>query len=119
MVSLLFLPVLLVLSLARLYQLPRDLIAARKRLGPVRRLAWGCALLVVYVALAASTACSLAGIAGLIEASVGTGPVGLEHVLSAASLLAFHPLVYLAYAWVCHHAFDPKPRRVGRSATSV
>jgi hypothetical protein len=107
LVLLLFLPAVLALSLYRLVQLPRDLIAGRKWLNPKRRATSACASLLVYGALGAYTACVLAALAGLILRV----PRGLDAILSAASLLAGYPFIYLAYGWVCHYAFDPRPKR--------
>jgi hypothetical protein len=91
-VAILFLPAIFVMSLYRLYQLPRDLIARRKWLNPTRRVTYACVSLFVYGALGAYTAYVTATLGGLVFQGLGN----LDDVLSAAAALAGYPFIYLA-----------------------
>ncbi|MBI5258078.1 MAG: hypothetical protein HY855_16365 [Burkholderiales bacterium] len=105
-VALLFFPVVLAVSLWRLYQLPRDLLARTRWLNPRHRLAASMASGVIYLALAAYTALLLFTLAK----ALASPPRTLAEALQTASMVAGYPLVYLAYEWVCYYAILPRSK---------
>lgn len=105
-VALLFMPAVFAMSLFRLYQLPRDLLAGTRWLHPRHRLAAGLAAAATYLALAAYTAALMYTLARVIAAP----PRTVEQALRTASVVVGYPLVYLAYEWICFYAIGPRSR---------
>lgn len=104
-VALLFLPVVLIMSIYRLVQLPRDMLAFKKWINPNHRLVAGFAAGAAYIALGGYTVIILVGFfRALIHA-----PKTMDELLTAGSVLVGYPFVYLAYEWVYHYALDPRP----------
>lgn len=104
-VMLLFFPAIFTMSVYRLYQLPKDVLAGRKWLNPKNRLAYGLSSAIAYLALAAYTVLVIDVIGGFLIQS----PKTLNGLFTVSSALATYTLVYLAYEWLYHYAFDPRP----------
>jgi hypothetical protein len=107
-VALLFFPIVLAMSLFRLYQLPRDLLARTHGLHPRHKLAACLASGTTYLALAAYTALLL----NTLVRTLASPPQTLAEVLQAASVVVGYPFVYLAYAWVYYYAIRPRSNRI-------
>ena len=105
-VALLFFPVVLALSLFRLYQLPRDLLARTRRLHPQHKLAASLASGTTYLALAGYSALLLY----TLFRSLASPPQTLSELLQAASVVVGYPLVYLAYEWIYYYAILPSSK---------
>lgn len=105
-VALLFLPVILIMSLYRLVQLPRDILVLKKWINPNHRLIAAFASGTTYIALGVYTATILVGLfSALMHA-----PTTMDEILSAGSVLVGYPFAYLIYEWVYHYALDPRPK---------
>ena len=104
-VALFFFPCVLVMSVYRLYQLPRDILAKRKWFNRGHRAVAVLASSTTYIALGLYTATILVTLVGMLSRL----PETIGEAVSAASLLIGYPLVYLAYEWVYHYALDPRP----------
>ena len=107
LVALLFLPVVFSMSVYRLYQLPRDVLAGTKWVNSEHRLAYSLASATTYLALGAYT--TYLGYA--IVTVVALWPISLTELLSTASVVVGFPFVYLAYEWVYFYAIAPRPVR--------
>ncbi len=105
-VALLFFPVLLALSLFRLYQLPRDLLARTRWLHPLHPLAAGLASGATYLALAVYTALLLY----TLVAAVASPPRSLSDALQLAAVFGGYPFVCLTYEWVYFYAILPRSK---------
>jgi hypothetical protein len=105
-VALLFFPAIFGMSLFRLYQLPRALLAGSKWLHPGHRVLAGLSSGTTYLALATYTALVLYTLA----AAVASPPETLSELLAAASVVAGYPFVYVAYEWVYFYAIGPRQR---------
>lgn len=105
-VALLFFPVVLAMSLFRLYQLPRDLLARTRWLHPQHKLAASLASGTTYLALASYSALLLY----TLFRSIASPPQTLGEILRAASVVVGYPLVYLAYEWVYYYAILPRSK---------
>ena len=107
LVAILFFPVILALSIYRLFQLPRDILARKKWVNPEH---WWIALLsagAAYIALGLYTVTLLAGLVVLLIRV----PKTISELFAAASVLVGYPVVYLVFEWVHHYALDPRPTR--------
>lgn len=107
LVAILFFPVILALSIYRLFQLPRDILARKKWVNPEH---WWIALLsagAAYIALGLYTVTVLAGLVVLLIRV----PKTISELFAAASVLVGYPVVYLVFEWVHHYALDPRPTR--------
>ena len=102
-VLLFLLPAVLVMSVYRLVQLPRDLRARRTRFNsrPTTLCALGFAS--VYCALAAYTALVLFTAAR----AIWMPPKTMDEILAAAFVGAAYPLVYLGFEWVLYYCVKP------------
>lgn len=104
-VALLFFPFILALSLYRLFQLPRDLLAGRKWLNRSHPLAAAIASAATYLALAGWT--------GMVPFSLAQvafrSPQTFAELAARATVVIGYPFVYLLYAWTYHYALDPRP----------
>ena len=105
-VALLFFPFVLGMSLYRIYQLPRDVLAGKKWFNRARPLAALLASSVTYLTLFVYTATLLVTLVSVLVRV----PKAINEVLSVVSILAGYPFVYLAYEWVYHYALDPRPK---------
>ena len=105
-VALLFFPVVLAISLFRLFQLPRDLIARTRWLHPQHKLAAGFALGTAYLALAGYTTLLLYTLA----VAFATPPRTLNGVLQVAAVFGGYPLVCLVFEWVYYYAILPRSK---------
>ena len=105
-VALMLFPAVLVMSLYRMVQLPRDMAKGRKWLNPKHRLAAALSAGAAYAALLGYTMQLLF----TVGATLLRPPRSIAEWLSAASVLIGYPFVYLAYEWICHYALDPRPR---------
>ena len=103
-IALLFFPVIFLMSLYRLYQLPCDLLAHRKWLNPKQRVVYAFGSFFAYAALGAYTGYVIATLAALIFLTPGT----IGDFLSTASALVGYPFVYVTYEWVYFYAFNPR-----------
>lgn len=106
-VALFFFPFVLALSLFRLYQLPRDLLARTRWLNPRHPLAAGLASGSTYLALAATTALLLY----TVVVAVASPPRTLNDALQLAAVFGGYPFVCLAYEWVYFYAILPRSKR--------
>ena len=104
-VALLFFPFVLAMSVYRLYQLPRDILAGRKWFNRGHRAVAVLASSTTYVSLGFYTATILVTLVGMINRL----PETIGEAISAASIFIGYPLVYLVYEWVYHYALDPRP----------
>jgi hypothetical protein len=105
-VALLFFPVVLAMSVYRLYQLPRDILAGTKWFNRGHRAVAVLASSTTYVTLGLYTAILLVTLVGVLSRL----PETIGEAIAAASMLIGYPLVYLVYEWVYHYALDPRPR---------
>jgi hypothetical protein len=105
-VALLFFPFVLAMSVYRLYQLPRDILAGRKWFNRGHRAVAVLASSTTYVTLGLYTATLLVTLVGLLSRL----PETIGEAIAAASMLIGYPFVYLVYEWVYHYALDPRPR---------
>jgi hypothetical protein len=103
--AVLFFPVVLAMSLYRLFQLPRDILARKKWFNPNHWMVSMLAASTTYIALGLYTATVLVGMVGVLIHA----PKTIAELFSAASILVGYPFVYLAYEWVYHYALDPRP----------
>lgn len=103
-VAILFLPAVFVMSIYRLYQLPRDLLAGTKWLNSEHRLVYGLASVSTYLALGAYTVY----LVYVTVTVVAAWPVSLTELLSTASVVVGFPFVYIAYEWVYFYAMAPR-----------
>ncbi len=106
-VALLFFPGILAMSLYRLFQTPRDLLARKKWFNPNHRALSMLAACTTYLALGIYTATILMGLVGMLIRV----PKTIGELLAAASVLVVYPFVYLIFEWVHHYAMDPRPTR--------
>ena len=104
-VVLLFLPMILIMSLFRLYKLPRDILAKRKLFNPSHRLVAMLASGAAYCALGFYTAAILVGFFSALKHV----SKNIDEIFTAGSVLVPYPFVYLIYEWVYHYALDPRP----------
>jgi hypothetical protein len=102
-VLLLLLPAVLGMSVFRLVQLPRDLLARRTRMNPRRRLLSVFAFIAVYIVLTGHTVLVLIALADLFSSP----PQTIEDLLSAASIGAAYPIAYLTFEWVVFYSVKP------------
>lgn len=102
-VLLLLLPAVLGMSVFRLVQLPRDLLARRTRINPKRRLLSAFAFIAVYIVLTGHTVLLLIALARLIRSP----PQTIGDLFPAASVGAVYPLAYLAFEWVVYYSVKP------------
>lgn len=105
-VALLFFPVVLAISLYRLYQLPRDLIARTRWLHPQHKWAAGLASGFTYLALAGYTTLLLYTLARVFASP----PQTLEDGLKTAAVFGGYPLACLAFEWVYFYAILPRSK---------
>ena len=106
LVALLFFPIILAMSLYRLFQLPRDILARKKWLNPNHSVVAALAASATYIALSLYTVTILVGLVGVLIRVPNT----IGEIFAAASVLVGYPLVYLIYEWVYHYALDPRPK---------
>ena len=106
-VALLFLPVVFAMSVYRLYQLPRDVLAGTKWLNPQHKPVYALALAITYIALSTCTTYVVYAIVSVVV----SWPIPLSELLSRAAVVVGFPFVYLAYAWVYFYAIAPRPVR--------
>lgn len=102
-VMLLLLPTVLCLSVVRLVQLPRDLLAGRRRINPRWPVIAALALGIVYLALMFQSGLVLYTLAR----AIASPPRRLQEVFSLASVGAAYPFVYLAFEWVGYYSIAP------------
>ena len=105
-VALLFFPAVFAMSLFRLYQLPRDLLARTRWLHPQHKVAACIASGITYLALTGYTALLLYT---LIKA-VTSPPRTLAEIFQSAAVVVGYPVVYLAYEWVYYYAILPRSK---------
>ena len=105
-VALLFFPVVLAISLYRLYQLPRDLIARNRWLHPQHKWAASLACGFTYLALAGYTAFLLY----TLVAAFASPPHTLGEGLQIAAVFGGYPLACLAFEWVYFYAILPRSK---------
>ena len=98
-VLLLLLPWVLVMSLYRLIQIPRDLLARRLRLQPRRRLLAATALVLAYSLAVVCTARVL----WVLARAIGDPPTMLVEVFDIGRTLVALPLAYLCFEWTLYH----------------
>jgi len=104
-VALLFLPIILTMSLYRLYQLPRDILGRKKWFNPDHRVIAMLASGTTYIALGFYTVSILAGLFGALKHV----PKTFDEIIAAGSVLMVYPFIYLIYEWVYHYMLDPRP----------
>lgn len=102
-VLLLVLPAVLGMSAWRLVQVPRDLLAHRRRVNARRSLLCALAFGVMYRALAVYT------ILVLITAAraLWMPPQTVHELFAVAYVGAAYPLVYLGFEWVLYYSVKP------------
>ena len=105
-VLLLLLPVVLGMSLMRVFQLPRDLWAGRARINPRRKALSGLAFGVMYCAFAIYTVLVLCALAR----AIWTPPRTIQDFFAAAFVALAYPPVYVAFEWVLYYSVKPVPR---------
>lgn len=106
-VSILFLPAVFVMSIYRLYQLPRDVLAGEKWLNSEHRLVYCLASASTYLVLGAYTMYLVYAAVNIVAA----WPVSLNKLLGLASVVVGFPFAYVAYEWVYFYAIAPRPVR--------
>jgi hypothetical protein len=99
-VMLLLLPAVLCLSIFRLVQLPRDLLAGRRRL---HRRSAALMLGIIWIALALYTGLVLFTAAR----AIASPPATMRALFSLASVAAAYPFVYLAFEWISYYLIAP------------
>lgn len=102
-VLLLLLPVVLGMSLMRVFQLPRDLWAGRARINPRRKALCAFAIAVMYCALATYTVLILCAVAR----AIWTPPRTIHDFFAAAFVTLAYPPVYVAFEWVLYYSVKP------------
>lgn len=100
LVLLLLLPAVLGMSVFRLVQLPRDLLARRSRINPTRRPLSAFACIAVYIVLTGHTVLVLIALARMLQSP----PQTIADLFPAARVWAAYPLAYLAFEWVVHYS---------------
>lgn len=106
-VAILFLPAVFVMSIYRLYQLPRDVLAGEKWLNSEHRLVYCLASASTYLVLGAYTMYLVYAAVNVVAA----WPVSLNKLLGLASVVVGFPFAYVAYEWVYFYAIAPRPVR--------
>lgn len=99
-VMLLLLPTVLCLSIFRLVQVPRDLLAGRRRIA---RRPSVLVLGIVWSALACHTSLILYTAAR----AIASPPTTLHALFSIASMAVAYPFVYLAFEWIIYYIIEP------------
>lgn len=103
-IAILFLlPAVLGMSVWRLVQLPRDLMAHRRAVDTRRRLLCALAFGVMYCALAIYTLLVLSTAAR----ALWMPPKTVHELLAVAYVGAGYPFVYLGFEWVLYYAVKP------------
>lgn len=102
-VLLLLLPVVLGMSLMRVFQLPRDMWAGRARINPRRKALCALAFGVMYCALATYTVLILCA----LGRAIWTPPRTIQEIFAAAFVALAYPPVYLAFEWVLYYSVKP------------
>ena len=102
-VALTFLPVVLSMSIYRIYQVPRGLLFGRLRICPRKPLIAALGLGVTYCALVVYTVFVLYTAAR----AFWTPPKTIHELISVASVGVAYPFVYLAFEWLLYYCIKP------------
>jgi hypothetical protein len=105
-VLLLLLPVVLGMSLMRVFLLPRDLWTGRARINPRRKALCAFAFGIMYCALAIYTVLVLCALAR----AFWTPPRTIYDFFAAAFVALAYPPMYVAFEWVLYYSVKSVPQ---------
>jgi hypothetical protein len=115
-ILILMLPAILSMSVFRLCQLPRELLAGRMQFNPVRRNLALTAFLFMYVMLTGYTL----AVVYVLGRAIAQPPRVFQELFPGVYVPVLYPLIYLGFEWVIYHCVKrPLGSRTSPPSTAV